>query len=229
MLQLAVCDDEEQISSDLKRLAEETISCKAREFSSGEELLQCRDEFDILLLDIGIGEPDGIETARRIREHSDVLIIFITAWKEHVFEAFDVGAFHYLLKPIDEKKLKEVLRKAEKECRDRKSEEPLIIRKNGVSCNVARGEILYIENAGRKVILHMRDRQIEYYARMRELEEELGSQFFRVHRGYLVNLMEVKSYHMGGVVLKNKEEILMAKTKYQDFVAAYMNFWRRQR
>lgn len=229
MLQIAVCDDEEQISSDLRKLAEETVSCKVTEFSSGEALLNSQEEFDILLLDIGIGEPNGIETAKRIRKRSDVIIIFITAWKEHVFEAFDVEAFHYLLKPIDEEKLKEVLRKAEKECRGRKSEEPLIIRKNGVCCNIAKEDILYIENAGRKVILHMKDRQIEYYARMKELEEELGSQFFRVHRGYLVNLRAVKSYHVGGVLLKNKEEILMAKTKYQDFVTAYMNFWRRHR
>lgn len=229
MLQIAVCDDEEQICSYLKKLTEETVFGRVTEFSSGEALLKSQEEFDILLLDIGIGEPNGIETAKKIRERSDVIIIFITAWKEHVFEAFDVEAFHYLLKPIDEEKLKEVLRKAEKECQGRKSEEPLIVRKNGVCCNVTKGEILYIENAGRKVILHLKDRQIEYYARMKELEEELGSQFFRVHRGYLVNLRAVKSYHVGGVLLKNKEEILMAKTKYQDFVTAYMNFWRRHR
>jgi len=50
----------------------------------------------------GIG---GIETARTIRrKNGDVELVFITGIKEYVFEAFDVSAFHYLLKPIEEKK-----------------------------------------------------------------------------------------------------------------------------
>ncbi|MCI8327935.1 MAG: response regulator transcription factor [Lachnospiraceae bacterium] len=227
MLRIAVCDDEEQTSIYLKKLTEETISSHVKIFSSRRELLKSNEEFQIFLLNIGIGEFNGIETAKRIRKHSDALIIFITSLREPVFEAFDVEAFHYLLKPVNERKLKEVLRKAEGKCLGRKSEEPLIIRKNGTCCNIAKDDILYAENDGRKVILHMEERQIEYYARMKELEEELGSQFFRIHRGYLVNLRAVKSYHVGGVILKNREEILMAKTKYQDFVTAYIKFWRR--
>ncbi len=156
----------------------------------------------------------------------DPILIFIAEGKKHVLDVFDVEAFHYLLKPIDEEKLKEVLKRAENHCKLQKEKEPLIIRVNGENCYVPKEEILYAENYARKVILHLGERQIAYYAKMGELEEQLGESFFRVHRGYLVNLRAVRSYHTAGVVLKNGEEILMAKSKFQKFEEVYMDFLR---
>ena len=63
---------------------------------------------------------------------------------------------------------------------------------------------------------------------MSELEGILGNQFFRCHRGYLVNLSAVGGYDTGNIQLKNGEAILMAKQKYSAFVAAYMEFLRRK-
>ena len=213
MLRMAVCDKEEETCSLIKALAEESIGCKVWTFHSDTELLESKEKYDILLLDIGNGEPTGIETARKIRRCYDPILIFIAEGKKHVLDVFDVEAFHYLLKPIDEEKLKEVLKRAENHCKLQKEKEPLIIRVNG-------------ENCARKVILHLGERQIAYYAKMGELEEQLGESFFRVHRGYLVNLRAVRSYHTAGVVLKNGEEILMAKSKFQKFEEVYMDFLR---
>ena len=225
MLRMAVCDKEEETCSLIKALAEESIGCKVWTFHSDTELLESKEKYDILLLDIGNGEPTGIETARKIRRCYDPILIFIAEGKKHVLDVFDVEAFHYLLKPIDEEKLKEVLKRAENHCKLQKEKEPLIIRVNGENCYVPKEEILYAENYARKVILHLGERQIAYYAKMGELEEQLES-FFRVHRGYLVNLRAVRSYHTAGVVLKNGEEILMAKSKFQKFEEVYMDFLR---
>ena len=224
MLRMAVCDKEEETCSLIKALAEESIGCKVWTFHSDTELLESKEKYDILLLDIGNGEPTGIETARKIRRCYDPILIFIAEGKKHVLDVFE--AFHYLLKPIDEEKLKEVLKRAENHCKLQKEKEPLIIRVNGENCYVPKEEILYAENYARKVILHLGERQIAYYAKMGELEEQLGESFFRVHRGYLVNLRAVRSYHTAGVVLKNGEEILMAKSKFQKFEEVYMDFLR---
>ena len=102
MLRMAVCDKEEETCSLIKALAEESIGCKVWTFHSDTELLE-----------IGNGEPTGIETARKIRRCYDPILIFIAEGKKHVLDVFDVEAFHYLLKPIDEEKLKEVLKRAE--------------------------------------------------------------------------------------------------------------------
>ena len=220
MLRMAVCDKEEETCSLIKALAEESIGCKVWTFHSDTELLESKEKYDILLLDIGNGEPTGIETARKIRRCYDPILIFIAEGKKHVLDVFDVEAFHYL------EKLKEVLKRAENHCKLQKEKEPLIIRVNGENCYVPKEEILYAENYARKVILHLGERQIAYYAKMGELEEQLGESFFRVHRGYLVNLRAVRSYHTAGVVLKNGEEILMAKSKFQKFEEVYMDFLR---
>ena len=226
MLRMAVCDKEEETCSSIKALAEETIGCRVQIFHSDIELLESKEQYEIILLDIGNGEPTGIETARKIRERYDPILIFIAEGKKHVLDVFDVEAFHYLLKPIDEEKLKEVLKRAENHCKLQKGKEPLIIRVNGENCYIPKEEILYAENYARKVILHLGERQIAYYAKMGELEEQLGEEFFRVHRGYLVNLRAVRSYHTAGVVLNNGEEILMAKSKFQKFEEVYMDFLR---
>ena len=101
MLRMAVCDKEEETCSLIKALAEESIGCKVWTFHSDTELLESKEKYDILLLDIGNGEPTGIETARKIRRCYDPILIFIAEGKKHVLDVFDVEAFHYLLKHID--------------------------------------------------------------------------------------------------------------------------------
>ncbi len=232
MLQIAVCDDEKSMGEYLKALIKKRLGdekdYKVRVFSSGAELLEGSREFDIFFLDINLKDMSGIDMAKSIRQKSEAVIIFVTALKEYVFDAFDVHAFQYLLKPIDEEKFFQVLDTAIAQCHPAKGNEPLVIRVKGVYRNVPRESILYAENEARKVVLHLNGEQISYYAKMGELEGVLGDQFFRCHRGYLVNLGAVRGYDTGSIQLKNGETILMAKQKYSAFVTAYMEFLRRK-
>ncbi len=85
-------------------------------YQSGEELLLTDAEPDILLLDIQMSGKNGMETARELRRKSKkTILIFVTALEDFVFQAFDVGAFHYLVKPFDDNKFTEVLGNAVRE------------------------------------------------------------------------------------------------------------------
>lgn len=231
MLRIAVCDDEKSMGDYLKRLIERRLADEkdywVEVFSSGAELLRHGSDFDIFFLDIDLKDMSGIEMARSLRRESEAVIVFVTALKEYVFDAFDVQAFQYLLKPIDEDKFFRVLDGAIAECWPRETE-PLVIRVRGIYRNIPRENILYAENEARKVVLHLKEEQISYYAKMSELEGVLGNRFFRCHRGYLVNFSAVKGYDTGSIQLKNGETILMAKQKYSAFVSAYMEFLRRK-
>lgn len=232
MLQIAVCDNEKTMVEYLKQLIQRRLAdekdYRIEIFSSGQELLEEGKDFDIFFLDIDLKDMSGLDMARSLRQESEAVIVFVTARKEYAFEAFDVQAFQYLLKPIDEDKFFKVLDMAIAECRPSRRSEPLVVRVNGIYRNIPRENILYVENEARKVVLHLKDEQISYYAKMSELEEILGKQFFRCHRGYLVNLNAVKGYDTGNIQLKNGETILMAKQKYSAFATAYMEFLRRK-
>ncbi|MDE5678994.1 MAG: response regulator, partial [Lachnospiraceae bacterium] len=118
MLSIAVCDDEIMeccgMAGKIKEIMEELKTpCIIRQFDSGRKLLQAPESFDIVFLDIMMCDIDGMKTARMLREKaSDKLLIFVSSSREYVFEAYDVEAFWYLLKPIDVLKLKNVLQKA---------------------------------------------------------------------------------------------------------------------
>ncbi len=232
MLQIAVCDDEKSMGDYLKQLIEQRLAdekdYRVKVFSSGAELLEYGSDFDIFFLDIDLKDMSGIEMAKSLRQKSEAVIVFVTALREYVFDAFDVQAFQYLLKPIDEEKFFRVLDGAVAECRFERETEPLVIRVKGIYRNIPRESILYVENEARKVVLHLKEEQISYYAKMGELEGILGNRFFRCHRGYLVNFGAVKGYDTGSIQLKNGETILMAKQKYSAFVTAYMEFLRRK-
>ena len=108
MIKIAVVDDERYIREDIKNRIELTGSGAVVDgFPSGEAFLHAGKQYDIVFLDIQLGGMDGIDIARELRQKSEnVILIFVTGTKEHVFQAFDVAAFHYLLKPIEPESLR---------------------------------------------------------------------------------------------------------------------------
>lgn len=131
MLAIAVCDDDVReccaVSGKIKEiLAEMKQPCLVRHFFGGQELLQDAAQFDIIFLDIMMRPPDGMKTAQILREKEiDTMLVFVSSSRSYVFDAYDVEAFHYLLKPLDENKLKSVLQKAI--CKIKKRSQEFII------------------------------------------------------------------------------------------------------
>lgn len=227
-IRIGICDDEKEIQT---LLAEKTKrlypGAELALYSSGEELLSDRQPPDILLLDIQMPGRDGMKTARLVRESSkDTAIIFISALEDYVFQAFDVGALHYLVKPIDDRKLAEVLARAVGQLADRQrqTQKPgLLITRGGEHITVRFEDIVYAEVFNRKVILHTMDSDIEYYGKMKELEKRAGPGFYRPHRAYLVNFQFIRKYDAATIYLE-RGQALMAKQNYQDFVKSYLRY-----
>ena len=224
MLDIAVIDDEEVIREYLCGLIEKQrprsrIEC----YATGEELLAAERRFDIVFLDIQMDGMNGIEVARRLRKNQEeTVLIFITGLKEYVFDAFDLYAFQYLLKPVDEKKFAEVLDRAVKEARRKKDKQELFIKTKNLTLDQA--DILYIESRGKKVEIHTARGKngIEIYATMEELEGQLGEGFYRCHRAYIVNMAYITEYNNDSIILTNGDTVYLAKKKYSEFVKAYM-------
>ena len=233
MLSIAVCDDEiiacSNIAAKIKNILEQMkTSCLIRQFNSGQELLQAPEKFDMIFLDIIMRDPDGMATAQLLRAKSpDTILIFISSSRDYVFEAYDVEAFQYLLKPIDVGKLQRVLQKAV--CKtETHSSEYMMISIERQKKKLYLDDICYFEIRGRKIDVHQRDGILTYYEQIGILEENLrGKGFFRCHKSYLINLKHVDTYDRQEVTLDNGEKIMIAKRRYDDFIKEILSYMRK--
>lgn len=239
-MRIAVCDDERELREMLaEKIARFYPDAELALYQSGQELLLSDVYPDILFLDIRMAGKDGMETARELRgKNRDMIIIFVTALTDCVFEAFDVRAFHYLVKPFEDRKFVEVLLNAVKEFENIKETEEtktsirhekpsLMITSKGEHITVAWEDIVYAEVFNRKVIIHTMDSDIEYYGKMKELAAMAGDDFYRPHRANLVNYNYIKKYDAATIYLQ-RGQALIAKQNYQDFVRGYLRFNQRK-
>ena len=223
MLSIAVCDDEVieccNMAKRIKQIMEEMkIPCIIRQFQSGGELLQALESFDIVFLDIIMQDLDGMKTAQIFREKAfDKILIFISSSREYVFDAYDVEAFQYLLKPVDNGKLKKVLQKAVLKT-EKRSQEFIIVSRERQKKKLFLDDIYYFEIKGRVVDAHGTEGIFTYYEQIGELENKLRDKgFFRCHKSYLINLKYVDVYNRQEVILENGEAIVIAKRRYEEF------------
>ena len=237
MMRIAICDDEAPARAYLASLIRaQNCPCEIVEHACADDCLAETREIDLLFLDIELDPsgPDGMELARRIRARPAAVqptVVFVTGHERYVFDAFDVGAFQYLLKPVDEERFAQVFARAADQIRERRQRPgrppALTLRCAGVSRTVPLDSICYIESSGHKVVLRLKDGDLSCYAKIRDLEAELGGRFCRIHKGYLVGLAYVEGYSKTELTLTSGERLPISKYKYRDFVKAHLRFLKR--
>jgi len=197
MIRIAVCEDKDEDMAHIRSMLCQTkILCDFTEYTSAESLLfdieTDQKQFDIFLLDIYLPGQSGMEAARCIRAADpNAVLIFLSTSEEFYREAFDLYAFHYLIKPVSLTDLREVLQRAAE--RIAAPEETLQIAFRGQNTLLRLADIMYISSSNHALRFYMQDGQ-EYtsYGRLDELEERLASELFvRCHKSFIVNLLYV--------------------------------------
>lgn len=215
---IAICDDCDRDTEYLSALVAEWEEASGHgtlveRFPSAEAFLfhyEERKDFDILLLDVEMGEVNGIELAQRIRlEDSRVQIVFITGFPDFMAEGYEVAALHYLMKPVSREKLCAVLdRAASNLARPGKR---LQVNFDRETCFVPFDEILYIEAQRQFVRIHTEGGDYRMKTSLSEMEASLDEYFFKCQRSFLVNLNHVARIRNQCAVLKNGEEIPISR------------------
>lgn len=212
MIHIAICEDNEIDLAHLRSLLCQTkIFCDFTEYTSAEPLLfdieNGQKHFDLFLLDIFLPGQNGVEAARRIRELDEyAVLIFLSSSEDFYREAFDLYAFHYLLKPICLADLTKVLTRAADQISA--PDKTLHIMSHGQSLMLRHADIAYIDSFNHVLCFHMQDGQ-EYtsYGRLDEIQTKLASELFvRCHKSFIVNLIHVgrltrEGFHIGNTLI----------------------------
>ncbi len=230
MIRIAICDDEKHMSDHIRAMASDFFRKKNREiqlrtFSSGEELLSYDGQIDILFLDIQMKGMDGIETARKLRDSKfRGFLIFITVLKEMVFQSFEVQAYDYLVKPVEEKQFEKTMERLYTSMQNA-SEDSLLVQKGYEGRIIREEEIVFCEVIDRKIYLNLTSGEVvDYYERIENLETKLGSHFFRCHRSYLINLKHLKGYKNGTACMDNGKEVPVSRLRSREFSGVVLQY-----
>lgn len=209
MLRIGICEDErwmaEQLHSVLVRILFPYTDVEILSFTDGAEVMEAIDKemfcVELLFLDIHMKHIDGMRTAEFIREKQiDVDIIFLTFSKEHVFEGYKYKAFAYHLKPLNEERLAEDLKRYMEE--KRRQEECLKICKKGKELYLTLDRILYFKSENRRIIAYTKTDETVFYGKLDDVELLVKNKgFMRCHQSYMVNSNKID-------VIKRKEIIV---------------------
>lgn len=206
-----IVDDEAPARSELRFLLEETgridtivEAASARE--AVERMMEVR--ADVLFLDIHMPKTSGMQLAEALHKlKNPPAVIFVTAYSEYALEAFDVNAVDYLMKPVESDRLNQALDKvsvrAKPQPTSKSTVERIPVVKSGRKVLVPIDQIRYIEAKDDYSCIYTADDRFLSTISLAKLEQRLTPHgFYRVHRGYIVNLEYVQDFVTvsGGVV-----------------------------
>lgn len=231
-LKVAVCDDsrtdQEYVSGLLRSFAEATgRDIEIYTFLSAEEFLfryAEEKDFQILILDIEMGNMNGVELAGKLRkDNHDLQILFVTGFPDFMAEGYEVDAIHYLLKPVTQERFFRAMEKAAE--RLKQAQPVLLLQENGETMRIVVNSIYFVEVFSHSCVLHTTDGNVECRTAISRLESELGSQFIRVHRAFLVNIEYMKRIAKTEILLENGETVPLARRKYSEVNLAFINYF----
>ena len=231
-IKIAVCDDEHQQAEYIKSLVrkwadDNNITVTIDMFDSAENFKAAWSEnktFDILLLDIEMSGQNGIELAKEIRQSDNKLvIIFITGFADYMPYGYDVAALHYLIKPIKEDKLFEVLDKAQKSLAQ--INKSLVLTVDGVIHRMPLAEIRSIEAQNHYIIIKTPSQEYRVKMNLSEVQKSLDNSFFRCQRSFIVNLRFVYKITRTVIVLDDMTEVPISRDLYEAANQAVIKFF----
>ena len=204
--------------------AQKGSSLQAELFASAEEFLfhyAEHKDYDILLLDIEMPGMDGVTMARRIRkENETVQIVFITGYSEYISEGYEVAALHYLMKPVNTEKLRQVLERAADKLQ--RNERYLTLELSSEVVRLPLYQIRWAEVRQNYLTIHAK---ADYTVKMTlsELESRLDDRFFRAGRSFIINLTEVRSVTRQEVRLSDGTAIPLPRGQYESLNRAIIS------
>lgn len=232
-MKIAICDDE-QIFIDstcniLKKWAKQhNITLELYCFTNGDDLINSQRNtcMDLIILDIIMPLLNGIDTARELRnDNQSIPVIFLTSSRDFAVDSYEVNAFNYIMKPIDESRFFTIM--------DaflnlfEKNMETFTAQTSIGFCKIQLQKVEYLEAQNKKVIVYLSNgTNIEIKELFSKCENifTVEKGFFKCHRSYIVNLKRIEQFSKTEIKTTNNAMIPISRNSYPLFKDAYFSF-----
>lgn len=231
MLEIFVCDDDVNITEFLKFFIMKHFGAEYKVVSMNRcaeliGMIEINERVpDILIMDINLKDGNGIETVKIIQSnHPKIKVIYLTGIINYATSIFETNPAYFLVKPINENKLIEGILKVSKEIETDKSDS-IVIRTSGTEMILYRKDIMYVESQGRKLILFMSDgKKNELYEKMDVMQEQLGSNFVRSHKSFLINMKYIVERTNKEFYLSDGKVLPISKPNLKDVKVKFISY-----
>ena len=239
MLRIALCDDEEKQLSQAAAMLNTYfnrrpgLSGQVETFQSGSALLtqvEAAGGFDLYVLDILMPELSGIDTGRRLRTLGDGgEIVYLTSSNDFAADSYDVRAFFYLLKPVNEGKLFQVLDGAVEKLNRRRSSAVVVTTADGPR-RILLERIRYVERVGRCIRYYCTNGVVESQTirvSFREAAAPLlaDRRFSLCGASFVLNFQHVTGVSGQTALLDSGQAVTLPRTAATEFKKAWGNYW----
>ena len=230
-MRIAICDDLTECRLSVKCFVKEYfklhhIECSIDEFKTGTDLLSVNENYDILFLDIELGDLNGIDVAKEIqRKHNNTVILVITAYHQYLDDAMDLQVTRYIDKPATQKRIFSALDKALSVINE--SVVTLHI-KDGQIIRLKISDIIYAEAKFKGVYVYTKDTEYRIKEPIKQLRTTLTASCFAIpHSSYIVNMNYIRDFQRSGITLTEPYEdtkISIATRKQPEFKRRFFDF-----
>ncbi len=215
MLHIGICDDEKTTCTELETMLlqyakEHGLDVDVKVWQTGEELCTFleKEALDLLFLDIELVTTDGVTVGKYIREvldNTDIMIVYISSKSSYAMSLFKVQPLDFLLKPLQQKEVWEVLDKGIRMA-ERKNE-CFEYETKGTHYKVPYKEIMYFYSQNKKVVIVTKNGEVEFNGKLKHLVPRVSKQFLLIHQSFLVNMDFVAECSYEHLKLQNGTEL----------------------
>lgn len=220
MYKIGICDDDKILCSALEEKIYEiskqlAIKVDIEVWYSGESIqndLQKGIELDLIFLDIELVQKNGIAVGNFIRNEMEDIqthIVYISSKEGYAMQLFKVQPLDFLIKPVSEEQIKEVLMRS---IRQKRNTDVYFEYKKGNSVlRVLLKDIVYFMSMDKKIVIVKKDGEEEFYGKLKSISENLPPDFIMIHQSYIIHQSYVSEYTYETVKMVNGENINISK------------------
>lgn len=230
-MKIAICDDQSTHIDLLRPYVDEFFQIKEMdieifEFLSGESILKCEEAFDIIFLDIELGDTTGINVAKQLKlRNSNSVIIVVTSYTEYLDDAMDLHVTRFLKKPVTQNKVYLALERALREINEKMI--TFFTRDNQI-IRVKSFDIIYVEAKLKYVTVYTTNNTYYIKEPLKKIKASLSSSDFAIpHNSFIVNMNYISKFKREQIILSmNGKEVYIqvSNRKQPDFKRRFMVF-----